>query len=99
MIKIRPQDLEKVLAILKRYVPEAEVWAYGSRVDGSSHQTSDLDLVLRDRDDLSRPQPDLAALQAAFSESNLPILVDVNDWARVPEGFRREMEACHHILR
>ena len=35
-------------ALLREHVPDAEVWAFGSRVNGSSHEASDLDLVLRD---------------------------------------------------
>ena len=34
-------------ALLREHVPDAEVWAYGSRVTGESHPASDLDLVLR----------------------------------------------------
>lgn len=33
--------------ILHAHVPEVEVWAYGSRISGRSHDGSDLDLVLR----------------------------------------------------
>ena len=33
-------------ALLKEHLPEVEVWAYGSRVNGQSHDGSDLDLVL-----------------------------------------------------
>ena len=38
---------EKLEALLREHVPDAEVWAYGSRVNGRSHDSSDLDLVLR----------------------------------------------------
>ena len=40
---------------------------------------------------LSRPQANLSELREALSESNLPILVDLLDWARIPESFRREI--------
>lgn len=32
--------------ILRAHVPDVEVWAYGSRISGHSHDGSDLDLVL-----------------------------------------------------
>jgi hypothetical protein len=41
---------------------------------------------------LSRPQNNLPRLRAAFIESNLPMLVDILDWARIPEPFRREIQ-------
>ena len=34
-------------ALFREHLPNVEVWAYGSRVDGRSHDGSDLDLVLR----------------------------------------------------
>lgn len=33
-----------------------------------------------------------AVLRDAFSESNLPILVDIQDWSRIPDSFREEIE-------
>jgi predicted nucleotidyltransferase len=92
------EALAAVRALLRRHVPRAEVWAYGSRVDGRAHPGSDLDLVVRDPEDLSRLQEGLDALKAAFSESNLPFLVDVLDWARIPDSFRREIERAHVVI-
>ena len=41
---------EDIEALLREHVPGIEVWAYGSRVNGESHDASDLDLVLRGPD-------------------------------------------------
>ena len=38
---------ERLEALLREHLPGVEVWAYGSRVNGRSHDGSDLDLVLR----------------------------------------------------
>jgi len=84
--------------LLQTYVPDAEVWAYGSRVSGHAHKTSDLDLVLRNPADLSAPQKMFVELREAISESGLPILVDVMDWARIPQAFRDEIEREHEVL-
>jgi predicted nucleotidyltransferase len=81
-----------LLDILAQYAPDEEVWAYGSRVSGHAHEGSDLDLVIRHPAQLSRPQNNLPRLRAAFIESNLPMLVDILDWARIPEPFRREIQ-------
>ena len=48
------KHLDILQDLLKKYVPNAEVWAYGSRVTGYAHEGSDLDLVLRNRADLSK---------------------------------------------
>lgn len=47
MIDLRPDLLAMVHEILARYVPEAEVWAFGSRTTGTAKKHSDLDLVVR----------------------------------------------------
>jgi len=92
------RHLDQLRRLLKTHVPDAEVWVYGSRIDGKSHEASDLDLVLRNPADLSRPQNHLQNLKEALSDSNIPILVDVLDWARVPEHFHRVIEAGYVVV-
>jgi predicted nucleotidyltransferase len=98
-LELHPDCLRQLLDVLRLYAPEAEVWAYGSRVNGSAHDGSDLDLVLRNPMRLTELQKQLAALREALSESNIPILVDVLDWARIPDEFRREIERQHVVVR
>jgi predicted nucleotidyltransferase len=98
-LKLQPEHLRLVLDILSRTAPKAEVWAYGSRINGTGHDGSDLDLVMRNPGDLNQPQKQLPLLREALGESNLPILVDVLDWARIPDDFRREIKRQHLIIR
>ena len=85
--------------ILSKHVPDMEVWAYGSRVNGTAHEASDLDLVLRAHrlDPISVGR--IEALREAFRESNIPIIVDVHDWAMIPESFHEEILADYVTLR
>ena len=81
-----PQDYrEEVVSILSQNAPEIEVWAYGSQVDGSNHDASDLDLVLRTPDLTAVRGKTISRLCDAFDESNLPIIVDVHDWGLLPD--------------
>ena len=84
----------QIQALLREHVPEAEVWAYGSRVNGSSHEASDLDLVLRGPN-LERLGTGYLDLLEAIEESNIPILVQAHDWATLPESLRRESERAY----
>ena len=97
-LDLKPDHLRLLLNVLERYAPKAEVWAYGSRVHGGAHDGSDLDLVARNPANLDKPQKQLGLLRAALSESHLPMLVEVLDWARIPESFRREIERQHVIV-
>jgi predicted nucleotidyltransferase len=85
-------------ALLREHVPEAEVWAYGSRVNGAGHEASDLDLAVRGPG-LQPLGPSFSALLEALQACNLPILVQAHDWATLPEGFRREIERDYVVVR
>ena len=84
--------------ILNAHVPDMEVWAYGSRVNGMAHEASDLDLVLRARGLEPVSAGRIEALREAFRESNIPIIVDVHDWAMIPESFHEEILAGYVTL-
>lgn len=43
-------------------------------------------------------QEKLTTLRTAFSESDLPILVDVLDWALIPESFRAEIKQNYELF-
>ena len=89
---------EQIEALLREHVPGVEVWAYGSRVSGRSHEGSDLDLVLRGPDLKRISSGQLTDLTEALEQSNVPILVQIHDWARLPESFHREIEQEYVVL-
>lgn len=86
-IDISPEDLRSILDILRIHVPEYEVWAFGSRVNGQAREFSDLDLALKT--DKPLPPIRLVELKDAFSESDLPFRVDIVDWAAISGDFRK----------
>ena len=93
-----PRHLAALRALLARHVPQAEVWAYGSRVNGGAHEGSDLDIVLRSPQDLKAETEGWMDLKEALQESALPMLVEVHDWAHLPQGFHRNIEQGYVVL-
>lgn len=87
-----------LLAMLRKHLPGVEVWAYGSRVSGRSHDGSDLDLVLRGPNLEKICEDRLSEFQEAVRESRIPFLVEARDWSRLPERFHREIEREHAVL-
>ena len=87
-----------VKALLQQHLPEVEAWAYGSRVNGRSHDGSDLDLVLRGPGLVRIDAVRLADLEDALRDSNLPFLVEAHDWSRLPESFHQEIERDYVVL-
>ena len=97
-INLKPEYLAVVCKILATYVPDAEVWIYGSRTNRDAHESSDLDMVVRNPDDLTQTQKNIAKLKNAFVECDLPILVDILDWARLPENFHERITKCYEVI-
>ena len=97
-LQLPPDYRAQVDNILSRKSPEIEVWAYGSRVDGSNHDASDLDLVLRTPDLTPVNVNVISRLREAFDESNLPIIVDIHDWARLPRAYHEEIKRSYYVL-
>ena len=85
-------------ALLREHLSDVEVWAYGSRMSGKSHDGSDLDLVLRGPGLKEIPIDRLEAFEEALRESGIPFLVEAKDWARLPARFRREVERGYVVL-
>ena len=98
-LHLLPRHRAKLEELLDEHLPDVEVWAYGSRVTGESHDASDLDLVLRGpalaRIDTGR----LAEFEEAVTESTIPFLVEARDWARLPQSFHRTVERQYFVIR
>jgi uncharacterized protein len=84
-LDLRPDQLTVVRSILAQHVPQHTVWAFGSRVKGTARQFSDLDIGLEGAQALGFVQK--ANLKLAFSESNLPFVVDVVDLTSCSKAF------------
>ncbi len=89
-IQIADEDWAIVRDMLRKHVPDREVWAFGSRAKGSAWRFSDLDLAIIS--DQPLPFDVGGALREDFSESDLPFRVDILDWATTSEAFRRIVE-------
>jgi predicted nucleotidyltransferase len=98
-LKISAEQLTALNRILAEHIPTSEVWAYGSRVTGNGHEGSDLDLVLRNPDGLDLPVSGSSELKEAITQSRLPMLVDIHQWAQLPESFKKNIEHDHVVIR
>jgi predicted nucleotidyltransferase len=96
---LREQDRKRLVDMLSTHLPGVTAWAYGSRVNGSAHEASDLDLVLRSPDLTPIPFAPLDDFLEALRDSNIPILIEARDWARLPEAFHREILKGYVVVR
>ena len=97
MIDLQAKHLREVVEILSRYVPTFDVWAYGSRVKGTTKPWSDLDLVVMGPTRLESRQ--LLGLQEAFEESSLPFRVEILDWQAVSTEFQDIISSRYEVIK
>ncbi len=96
---IRPQDKQEIISLaLKTLKQPCKIWAYGSRVSGEAHDTSDLDMVLISKDGTKIDRTDFVDFTQALQNSNIPILTQVLDWQRIPESFHQNILANHEEM-
>lgn len=97
MLDLDPKYLAIVKKVLATYAKGSTVWVYGSRVKGTAHAGSDLDLVVIDAKKNLSPTS-IYQLRSIFSESDLPIMVDILRWSDIPESFKQEIDQIHEVL-
>ena len=97
-LHLPPKHRRVLEALLREHLPDVEVWAYGSRVSGKSHEGSDLDLVLRGPGLKEISLGQLGDFEEAVRESTIPFLVEARDWSRLPDRFHQEIERDHVVL-
>ena len=97
-LHLSPRHQRLLVELVRKHLPNVEVWVYGSRVNGRSHDGSDLDLALRGPGLEKIPHELLMDFEEAVRESTIPFLVEARDWARLPERFHREIEREYVVL-
>ena len=95
-IAVPIRHLRYIVEQLKLYIPDATVWAFGSRVKGSNRTSSDLDLaVLCDKQTAKEQLPKLNEL---FIESDIPFKVQLLDFNRLPVNMQENIKKKYIVL-
>lgn len=95
MIYLDESSMKIVKAILKKHLPDRKVLAFGSRVKGNIKPYSDLDLCITGA---SLSLEKLAYLKEAFSESDLPIRVDIVEWNNISSAFQDVIKKSAEVI-
>jgi predicted nucleotidyltransferase len=95
-LDLSDEDLKIVYGIIKKYIPDKTVWAFGSRVTGKAKKFSDLDLVIVNEEELDFNL--YVELKNAFDESDLPIKVDIVEWVHLSDSFKKIISSCYYKM-
>jgi len=90
------ENMEYLLDTIGRYIPRATVWAFGSRVKGTHHPASDLDLAVHCDKETARKE--LPRLNEALIESDLSFKVQVLDYNRLPENMQEMIRQQYVVI-
>jgi uncharacterized protein len=85
-VELTEKERTVVLAILKKY-PKTVL--FGSRIKGTSKKFSDLDVVIKD--DLK--DYEYVLLREEFEKSDLPFKVDLVNYRRADDNFKKIIDA------
>ena len=92
---LKPKYRQMLTDIFDKYCPKAEIWSYGSRLNGDAHSGSDLDLVVRN---FNSDGVYLFELKEILSDSDIPFIVDINEYQYLPKSFQEEIEKDYEII-
>jgi len=92
-IDIESRYLKIIRDAFLQYLPNKKVWAYGSRVKGTSHQRSDLDCVVFNATDR-----EIYEAKEFFDNSEIPFIIQLLNWEKIPEDFKNNIKQKYFIL-
>lgn len=96
MIRIAENHLAMIKEILRAHAPDCEVRAFGSRLTDKAKSYSDLDLVVIGKKKIERKI--MIALKEAFEESTLPFRIDLLDWRRISDNFKKIIQKNYIVI-
>jgi len=96
MTAVSPEEMEMILIVIKKHVPQCDVLAFGSRFKGTHDDASDLDLVLVGKEKLGLSL--IGRIKEDFMESDIPFKVDILDYHSISPAFREIVDNGHERI-
>lgn len=87
---LKPDEVKIIFQILRKHLPEAEYFIFGSRIKKTAEKYSDLDLAVKAHSPI--PLNILSSLEESFSESSIPFKIDLVDFHRISPEFQKHIQ-------
>ena len=95
-IAVSDAEWKIIQNILNKFIPNFEVWAFGSRARFTQKPFSDLDIAVINNVPIELSK--MADLHNAFSDSDLPYKVDIVDWQNTAKDFQDLILLDHVVI-
>ncbi len=95
---LREKDKETLIQLFSGVDKPLELIAYGSRVNNTAHEGSDLDLVIRTQTEEPISINLYSDLVEKIKQSNIPFLVELRDWSTLPTSFHKQISENSQVI-
>jgi predicted nucleotidyltransferase len=95
-IAVSDAEWKIIQNIFDKYIPNFEVWAFGSRARFTQKPFSDLDIAVINNVPIELSK--MADLHNAFTDSDLPYKVDIVDWQNTAKDFQDLIRLDHVVI-
>ena len=97
-LHVNANDLETIVQVFERELPDVEVFAFGSRIaDIHPGPEADLDLAIIAGHIISLER--MVAVERTLAESGLPFAVDIFDYAKLTDKLKKLIEKEHIAIK
>ena len=96
MLNVPENHLATIKEILRNYLPNQEVRVFGSRLTNKTKKYSNLDLIVVGKEKIERSN--LVRAKEAFESSKLPFRIDLLDWNRISEKFKKIILEKYEVI-
>ena len=87
---LTPKEEKIIAEILSVYKNDYSFYMYGSRVKGNFEKTSDLDILIKGKEEM--PIFELADIREKMDNSDLPFIVNFSDYHNMDKHFYNLIE-------
>ncbi len=97
MIDLEKTYLDTVRQILCEHASEYKAVIFGSRIQGTAKKYSDIDIALIGSNKIDWRK--IESIKDIFSESDLPMIVDVIDYNSVSDSFKMRIDDRYELIK
>ena len=86
------EELDIVVSAVQKHLPQdIEIFLFGSRINGTSHKASDLDVLLKNEGPIDLAK--MALIKESIENSNISFNVDILDYHRCSKEMLKNISA------
>jgi uncharacterized protein len=83
------QDEQKIIEIITKYIPHAQIYLFGSRARKDNSPQSDIDIAIDNKNKIDFLI--LSNIKEEIEESTVPFTVDIVDLNNISEDFKTQI--------